>query len=618
MAIFGTFRLLCGDWMDSGGNRTLKAGVRRLRAMGPAAARLERLELELQAAKEQVAHDLQVWEKAEVRLRSKQRLYFALSQANLAIFRIQDDQTLFQKICDIASEFGEFVLAWIALEDPPQRSLRVVAKSGSPLPYLDGIQVGLDPESPLGRGPVGTAIRLGRPVVSNDLMLDPAMLPWRERAGRFGIEAVAAFPVRRSGRVIGALNVHADRSGFFDPETVTLLVEIADCLSFALDAIDRQQARLESETRFRELFETSRDGIAMLDPEGRYLGCNRAFLDLLGLDSEQQLIGRSYEAFTPGEYLEQERRLIAGAMAERQGAGEDFEKEYLRPSGERIPVEVRGWVRRNGEGEVIGLWAIVRDITERRRAQRELQQLNGELEERIRKRTALLQAANAELDAFSYSVSHDLRAPLRSIDGFSQAVLEDCGDQLNLEGKGYLERVRAGTARMGRLIDDLMALSRAGRGQLDLQTLDLTAMALSVLEELAQAGPPRSLELRVEAGLTAGGDPGLVHSVLMNLLGNAWKYSAKIPAARIELYAAPLPDGSPAFCVRDNGAGFDMAHAGQLFQPFQRLHASDDFAGSGIGLAIVKRIIHRHGGQVWAQGAAGGGASFFFSLPELP
>jgi len=521
VAIFGTFRLLCGDWMDSGGNRTLKAGVRRLRAMGPAAARLERLELELQAAKEQVAHDLQVWEKAEVRLRSKQRLYFALSQANLAIFRIQDDQTLFQKICDIASEFGEFVLAWIALEDPPQRSLRVVAKSGSPLPY-------------------------------------------------------------------------------------------------PLDAIDRQQARLESETRFRELFETSRDGIAMLDPEGRYLGCNRAFLDLLGLDSERQLIGRSYEAFTPGEYLEQERRLIAGAMAERQGAGEDFEKEYLRPSGERIPVEVRGWVRRNGEGEVIGLWAIVRDITERRRAQRELQQLNGELEERIRKRTALLQAANAELDAFSYSVSHDLRAPLRSIDGFSQAVLEDCGDQLNLEGKGYLERVRAGTARMGRLIDDLMALSRAGRGQLDLQTLDLTAMALSVLEELAQAGPPRSLELRVEAGLTAGGDPGLVHSVLVNLLGNAWKYSAKIPAARIELYAAPLPDGSPAFCVRDNGAGFDMAHAGQLFQPFQRLHASNDFAGSGIGLAIVKRIIHRHGGQVWAQGAAGGGASFFFSLPELP
>jgi len=249
---------------------------------------------------------------------------------------------------------------------------------------------------------------------------------------------------------------------------------------------------------------------------------------------------------------------------------------------------------------------------------RELQQLNGELEDRIRQRTALLEAANAELDAFSYSVSHDLRAPLRTIDGFSQAVLEDCGDQLSPEGKGYLQRVRAGTARMGRLIEDLLALSRAGRAQLELRTLDLTAMALTVLDELARTGPPRTVELRVEAGLTAGGDPGLVHSVLVNLLGNAWKYSARVPAARIELFAAALPDGSPGFCVRDNGAGFDLAHAGKLFQPFQRLHASEDFAGSGIGLAIVKRIINRHGGQVWAQGAEGGGAGFFFSLPELP
>jgi light-regulated signal transduction histidine kinase (bacteriophytochrome) len=506
--------------MDSGGNRTLKAAGRRLRAapgLDPGQSHLEGLvaelvrenaelrqrgaewdqsQSELRAAHEQIAHDLQVWEKAEVRLRSKQKLYFALSQANLAIFRIQDDQALFQKICDITSEFGEFVLAWIALEDPARRCLRVAARSGSPLPYLDGIQISLDPESPFGQGPTGTAVRLGRPAVSNDLRLDPVMAPWRERAGRYGIEAVAAFPVRRSGRVIGALSVHADRPGFFDPETVTLLAEIADCLSFALDAIDRQRDLLESEARYREL--------------------------------------------------------------------------------------------------------------------------NGELEERIRNRTALLEAANAELDAFSYSVSHDLRAPLRAIDGFSLAVLEDCGDQLNPEGKGYLQRVRAGTARMGRLIDDLLALSRAGRARLDLQTLDLTAMALAVLEDLAQAGPARTVELRVEAGLTAGGDPGLVHSVLANLLGNAWKYSAKVPAARIELFAAPLPDGSRGFCVRDNGAGFDTAHAGQLFQPFQRLHASDDFAGSGIGLAIVKRIVHRHGGEVWAQGAAGAGASFFFSLPGLP
>jgi len=384
------------------------------------------------------------------------------------------------------------------------------------------------------------------------------------------------------------------------------------------EAKRNEQARVESEIRFRELFETTKDGIAMTDPEGRYQDCNQAFLDLLGLDSKADLVGRSYEAFTPAEYLEGERRLIAEARVADDGRCHDFEKEYLRPSGERVPVEVRGWIRRDRDRQAIGIWAMARDITERVQARRALEQLNGELEERIRRRTSLLESANAELDAFSYSVSHDLRAPLRGIDGFSAALLEECGDQLGDEARHYLQRVRAGTQRMGLLIDDLLKLSRVSRGPLDLQPLDLGAMARGLVAELRQADPGRSLDLRVEPDLTAGGDHGLVRSVLENLLGNAWKYTAKVPAPRIELFRAALPDGSPGFCVRDNGAGFDMAYAGKLFTAFQRLHPSHEFEGSGIGLAIVQRIIRRHGGQVWAQGAVGEGASFFFSLPEPP
>jgi PAS domain S-box-containing protein len=377
-----------------------------------------------------------------------------------------------------------------------------------------------------------------------------------------------------------------------------------------------EQARLESEARFRELFETSKDGIAMVDPQGRYVDCNQAYLDLLGLAAREELIARSFEAFTPDEYLHQPRSQLRAGLGRFQEENLEFEKEYLRKTGERVPVEMRVWLRRDQGGNLVGRWVIARDITERRQAAMRLEQLNGELEERVQQRTAMLEATNAELDAFSYSVSHDLRAPLRAIDGFTEILAEACGDQLNDEARHALQRVRAGTRRMGQLIDDLLRLSRAGRGDLSRKRLDLSAMAQALLADFSQGEPARSAAFRVEPGLAASGDPGLVRSVLENLLGNAWKYTSRVPEARIEFFRESQPDGSSAFCVRDNGAGFDMAYADKLFTAFQRLHAAQDFEGSGIGLAIVQRIIRRHGGRVWAKGAVAEGASFFFTLPE--
>jgi PAS domain S-box-containing protein len=252
------------------------------------------------------------------------------------------------------------------------------------------------------------------------------------------------------------------------------------------------------------------------------------------------------------------------------------------------------------------------DVTERHDLERGLQHLNAELEGRVRERTAQLEAALHELETFSYSVSHDLRAPLRAIDGFSQALLEDYGGALDARGRGYLDRVRHGARRMGELIDDLLTLARVMRTELSRETVDLSALAREVIEELRRAQPNRSPTVTIDTGLLASGDPSLLRSLLSNLLGNAWKFSGTRQAACIEFGVhAGQP---PVYFVRDNGVGFDMTYADKLFGPFSRLHNPDEFEGTGIGLATVHRIVSRHGGRVWAESAPEQGATFYFTL----
>jgi light-regulated signal transduction histidine kinase (bacteriophytochrome) len=256
------------------------------------------------------------------------------------------------------------------------------------------------------------------------------------------------------------------------------------------------------------------------------------------------------------------------------------------------------------------------DITERKMAEEEIRRLNADLEHRVAERTAQLEAANKELEAFAYSVSHDLRAPLRSIEGFGQALQEDYAGYLDDQGLDYLNRIRSASKRMGLLIDDLLELSRLTRGEVHRKKLNLTAMARRVLEEFQRAEPERKVEWSVEEKLTARADERLVTAVLENLLGNAWKFTSRRKEAKIEFGACAAPEGERAFCVRDNGAGFNMDHADKLFHAFQRLHTMQEFPGNGIGLATAQRIIHRHGGRVWAEGKPENGAAFYFTLPE--
>ena len=289
----------------------------------------------------------------------------------------------------------------------------------------------------------------------------------------------------------------------------------------------------------------------------------------------------------------------------------------LLPGGRLKHVRARGVTEYHG-GRAVRIHGTVQDITEVREAQEALRQLNEQLETRVRERTRELAQANRELEAFTYSVSHDLRTPLRSIHGFAVVLEEDEAQHLSDAGRKHLRRIQDGSRRMGQLITDLLSLAHLNRAQMQQVPVDLSELAWQVAGEFQRSEPEREVDWHIQDGLQAMADPGLMRVVLHNLLGNAWKYTGQTPQARIDFTLEERREGMATFCVRDNGAGFDMAYAEQLFQPFRRLHAHHEFEGSGVGLATVSRVIRRHGGQVRGEGAVGQGAAFYFSLPDVP
>jgi PAS domain S-box-containing protein len=305
------------------------------------------------------------------------------------------------------------------------------------------------------------------------------------------------------------------------------------------------------------------------------------------------------------------------AKALTAGTSYECDAEVVRPDGTHRWITARGAATKNESGNIIKLHGTVQDISQRKHAEEEIRQLNADLERHVDERTAELITANRELDSFAYAVSHDLRAPLRAMSGFSQALAEDFGSQLRGEAKVYLEQIDLASHKMSDLIDGLLVLSRSTRGELQHDTVNISVLAENLLAEMRQLDPERSVSVQVEAGLRAQGDTRMIELVLRNLLSNAWKYSSREQSATIRVYAE-MRNGVNRFCVADNGAGFDMAHANRLFQPFQRLHRQEEFPGIGIGLATVQRIVHRHGGIIEARGEPGKGAVFCFTLAGTP
>jgi light-regulated signal transduction histidine kinase (bacteriophytochrome) len=328
------------------------------------------------------------------------------------------------------------------------------------------------------------------------------------------------------------------------------------------------------------------------------------------------MLGRHLFSFMPPETQELARKnLERGSQAPR---GHAKERVFARKDGSRLWTTVSTTPMFDEQGQYIGALAMITDITQRRAAEEQVRQLNADLERRIAERTAQLEFSNRELEAFAYTVAHDLRSPLRSIASFSDALMEDCADQIDDTGRDYLRRIVGGAKRMAELIDGILSLSRVNSTALTQRQCDLSAMARAVVEQLQTLQPERSVRVTIQEGLVDQGDPQLLRLVLDNLLGNAWKFTREKPEAEIEFSATRDEQGRQLYKVRDNGAGFDMAFRDKLFGVFQRLHTQQEFEGNGVGLAAVQRTIRRHGGRIWGEGQPGQGASFFFTLNEFP
>ena len=388
--------------------------------------------------------------------------------------------------------------------------------------------------------------------------------------------------------------------------SVLASIFILACGAFALRAV---YGRRKAEEKLDRLLGSMPDALVIVNAEGKIAGSNTHTEKLFGY-SDRELQGESMALLVPERFRKNQRQYYAAYFSQRGGRVPEMTMELcgLHKDGREFPIEVSTKPLAGENGLVVT--SAIRDITERKQVAQQISQLNKELEHRAME----LENANKELEAFGYSVSHDLRSPLQNIDRFSQILIEDYANQLTAEGLDYVQRLRGSCQHMEDIIDALLALSEMMRKELRTEHFDLTALANIVVADLKQKNPDRLVDWNIAEGLTAEGDAQLLRVVLENLFGNAWKFTANRPQAHIAFGALPQSNGARTYFVRDDGAGFDMARASNLFTPFKRLHDQSEFRGTGIGLATVQRVIQRHQGKIWAEGVVNQGATFCFTL----
>jgi len=428
-----------------------------------------------------------------------------------------------------------------------------------------------------------------------------------------------AAQLRKSGRLRNAeahLNTRAGERRIVLVSAELILIEGEECIiGMVIDITEQLRTRKAlqgSEARLKEAQRIGHVGSWELDLVSKRMS---------GSDEMHRIFERAPDSFggTFEEYLKMVHpddlpivRKAWRGSARARGICE-LEHRILTPDGRVKHLHARWEVGRGGDGKPLHMLGTAQDITEQVGAREEIRRLNTRLEQRVLDRTAELTAANRELESFAYSISHDLRAPLRSIDGFSHLLADEYGERLDAQGRDYLGRVRRAAQRMGGLIDDILDLSRITRQEMRRVRVNLGQIAEDLIDERHRVEPQHRVEVALAADCIASGDPQLLRVMLQNLLENAWKYSSKADAPRIE-FGCEQSAGETVYFVRDNGVGFDMKYADRIFSPFQRLHKPEEFEGSGIGLATVARIVHRHGGRIWTESEPGKGATFRFTL----
>jgi len=538
-------------------------------------------------------------------------------QATVLDLSVQQDLlSLLNSLVDRIMTLLDAPCGFIYLYDSRTNELELAVEQGFDVPIGTRLQ--------MGEGMAGRVAQSGQPLIVDDYQI------WKGRSHVYDntpYRAVIEAPMIFGGQLIGVMGTTetSETARKYTESDARILSIFAGQAANAVhnarlfqglqqELVERKKAQellRVSEERFRGIYENSTVGMYRTTPDGRILLNNQALLQMLGFESFEDLNLRNLEhdgfekGYERSKFIQQ---------IETDGELHGFESAWKRKDGSIIHIQESAKAIRDADGRVLYYEGTVVDITERKRAEDEIRRLNDELEIRVRDRTAQLEAANKELESFSYSVSHDLRAPLRAIDGFSHIIKEDYGDLLPPDANRLLQSVRANTHQMNQLIDDLLKFSRLGRQPIRKELIAPINLVQQALETLGSEQEGRRVEIEIAELPPCEGDRGLLLQVWINLLSNALKYTRRCEIAHIEIGSMTGDNGKTIYFIRDNGVGFNMEYVDKLFGVFQRLHNTDEFEGSGVGLALVQQIIMRHGGRIWADATPGIGAIFYFTL----
>ncbi|MHA1769249.1 MAG: PAS domain S-box protein [Candidatus Thorarchaeota archaeon] len=551
--------------------------------------------------------DIQERRQAMAQLETERKVYRTMAEVAV---HTSDTETLALKLLlNLVSSLG-FDSGTLRFYDEVKKELGTSTDVGLDTSHLTDV-VPCRTEEDMENSMVARVLMTREPVIAPDIYEHPIAKQHVDAFEKLGVKSLVSWPIIGDQEdPLGVVSLASQSQTDLPSDAGDFYQTIFGILSTVIQRKKIEEALLISRRRYRELLTDISEGMIVTNLDNDVLLANEAFAKMLGYTSEE-IVGKNLSEFVNPEdisILDSDTNKCA-----RGTTASTYLLRLKRKDDADVIARLSVVPSRNDAGNVDGTVAIVTDITERVRKEEEVRRLNEDLSRLVEERTSELAAANKELEAFAYSVSHDLRAPLRTIDGFSNALLEDYDDTLDATGKDYLHRVRRAANRMGSLIEDMLALSRVTRADMERTDVGLSQLVDEIITGLREMEPDRSVEVKIQDRVMARCDRRLVQTALQNLVANAWKFTSKTEEAVIE-FGSTRVDGEITYFVRDNGVGFNMKYAEKLFKPFQRLHSDEEFEGSGVGLATVYRIINRHGGRVWAESTVGGGSTFYFTL----